>query len=290
MFSIFVIIIGHGLAQSDTADIQQRERIAALERENRELRESIATLTRRTDEIQTLTDSLSGELRDRTASQKASLDNISGEMSALSDSIGTKIACTEEKANGVEARMRGRTLEGIAIAILISAAILFCYLLLRRRISRHSTLIENIEQTQQRLQEAETAINNKLVELLEGKLKIRDLQQNLQDPPFALKVADEIVRIENNIWRMDEAARLSPNIKRLSQAVQRLKNSFASNGYEIVDLMGSDYKEGMQVKATFITDETLPVGRQVITGVNKLQVNYNGMMIQAADVTVSQNI
>ena len=46
----------------------------------------------------------------------------------------------------------------------------------------------------------------------------------------------------------------------------------------------------MKVIANFIPDETLPEGSQIITGIIKPQINYNGQMIQAAQITVSQNI
>ena len=40
----------------------------------------------------------------------------------------------------------------------------------------------------------------------------------------------------------------------------------------------------------FVEDETLEPGKQIITGIIKPQINYNGTMIQAAQITVSQNI
>jgi hypothetical protein len=39
----------------------------------------------------------------------------------------------------------------------------------------------------------------------------------------------------------------------------------------------------------FITDENLTAGRKIITSVIKPQVNFNGVLIQRAQVDVSQN-
>ena len=42
--------------------------------------------------------------------------------------------------------------------------------------------------------------------------------------------------------------------------------------------------------ATFLQDDSIPYGTSVITSVQKPQVNHAGRMIQAAIVTVKQNI
>ena len=102
-----------------------------------------------------------------------------------------------------------------------------------------------------------------------------------------MKVADEIVRIELNLSRMDPSIR---GYKQLSKAVERIKNNFMAKGYEIIDMLGKPYNEGMKVTANFVVDESLKEGELIITGITKPQINYNGKMIQAAQITVSQNI
>ena len=102
---------------------------------------------------------------------------------------------------------------------------------------------------------------------------------------MALKVADEIVKIETNLSRMDANIR---GYKQLSKAVERIKNNFYANGYEIVDMLGKEYVQGMKVAVTFVTDETLKEGEQIITKIIKPQINYKNEMIQAAQIEVSQ--
>ena len=46
----------------------------------------------------------------------------------------------------------------------------------------------------------------------------------------------------------------------------------------------------MPFEARFVPDENIEEGKRIITGITKLQVNYNGKMIQAASIVVSQNI
>ena len=110
---------------------------------------------------------------------------------------------------------------------------------------------------------------------------------NQQDHTLALKVADEIVRIETNLSRMDESIK---GYKQLKKAVERIRTNFLANGYEIVEMLGKPYNEGMKVVANFVSDETLGEGEQKITGIIKPQINYKGKMIQSAQITVSQNL
>ena len=53
-------------------------------------------------------------------------------------------------------------------------------------------------------------------------------------------------------------------------------------------MLGKKYAHGMKAAVTFITDETLKEGEQIITKIIKPQINYKGEMIQAAQIEVSQ--
>ena len=100
-----------------------------------------------------------------------------------------------------------------------------------------------------------------------------------------LAIAGEIVRMENNLYRMADV----PGRKQVSKSLERMKVALQAEGYAVVPLLGNPYKEGMQMSAVFVPDESLPFGSSIITSVQKPQVNRNGKMIQAASVTVGQN-
>ncbi len=100
-------------------------------------------------------------------------------------------------------------------------------------------------------------------------------------------LADRITFMEMTLYKMDSAVR---GHKQLSKSIKQMKDNLLANGYELVDMLGKDYHEGMKVTANFVEDEELPAGKQIITGIIKPQINYKGKMIQSAQITVSQNI
>ena len=69
-----------------------------------------------------------------------------------------------------------------------------------------------------------------------------------------------------------------------------MKDNLKANGYELVDMLGKTYSDGMKVTANFVEDEELKEGEQIITSIIKPQINYRGVMIQSAQITVSQNL
>lgn len=101
-----------------------------------------------------------------------------------------------------------------------------------------------------------------------------------------LALAGDMARIDNNLYHMEDV----PGRKQVSKALERMKVALQAEGYVIVPLLGVPYREGMQVSAVFVPDENLSMGSSIITSVQKPQVNRDGKMIQAASVTVGQNL
>ena len=144
------------------------------------------------------------------------------------------------------------------------------------------------------MQEESVKLDDKLLEMFDKQISTtpKVVGTDKPDHSLALKVADEIVRIELNMSRMDSSIK---GYKQLAKAVERIKDNFKANGYEIIDMLGKPYNEGMKVTANFVADEELEEAviyahERGKTGITKPQINYNGQMIQAAQITVSQNI
>lgn len=104
---------------------------------------------------------------------------------------------------------------------------------------------------------------------------------------MVLAIADEMARMEQNLISMPQE---TSGRKQLLRSLQRIKTHLMTAGYEVVEMLGQSYNDGMKVVASFKFDETLPEGQQVVTSVIRPQVNYRGEMIQVAEIIVSQNI
>ena len=104
---------------------------------------------------------------------------------------------------------------------------------------------------------------------------------------MVLAIADEMARMEQNLMSMPEE---TLGRKQLLRSLQRMKTHLMTAGYEVVEMLGQPYNDGMKVVASFKFDESLPEGQQVVTSVIRPQVNYRGEMIQVAEIIVSQNI
>lgn len=192
--------------------------------------------------------------------------------------------------------LSSRTIWGICSLAALFMAIIATVFALIKKIKSGNTSIDEVRKAQDALQTAQAKMQEESIRLDDKLLELFDRQitnapkivdKDKPDHSLALKVADEIVRIELNMARMDSSVK---GYKQLAKAVERIKDNFKANGYEIVDMLGKPYNEGMKVTANFVADEDLEEGKQIITGIIKPQINYNGQMIQAAEITVSQNI
>ena len=207
----------------------------------------------------------------------------------------SKFQATDSAVSTNQLTLRSRSIWGGAIVLAIIAAIAAVTVWLTKRIKSGYSSIDEVRKAQERMQEESIKLDNRLMEIIDQQLNtakaIQAATPNTStaapDHSLAMKVADEIVRIELNLSRMDSSIK---GYKQLSKAVERIKNNFMANGYEIIDMLGKPYNEGMKVTANFVVDESLKEGEQIITGITKPQINYNGKMIQAAQITVSQNI
>lgn len=214
-----------------------------------------------------------------------------------SEELGTKIQDTEKKADSRIAELDSSVEKNRLYWIIATLGTLLLggliYWLLGKRITSSKTDVETqIRNTKTSLEEESVKLDNKLVEVLETQLKLQQETNKSQpvasndkiDHSLALKVADEIVRMQKNISRMDEGTK---GLKPLTKGIERIQANFASNGYEMINMIGKEFNEGMKVTANFVPSEELETGKQIITRIIKPQVNYKGEMIQAAQIEVS---
>ena len=172
------------------------------------------------------------------------------------------------------------------VSIALFGIILFGWL--RSRLTMVKTdLSDQIKSSSEAIREEIIKLDNQVFWSLDFQKKLNNTEQNESeniDHSLALKVADEIIRIQKNLSNMDQETK---GVKQLEFAVERIQDNFTENGYEMVELLNKPYDQGMKLSAKFKTDPALKRGEQIITRIIKPQVNYNDIIIQEAQVEVS---
>ncbi len=261
--------------------------VGTLSSKTSDAEKKISELSSQDKELRSVVDSLQGVSNALAAAQCANKKE-------LSESIGK----TNELALSTESVLSSRTLWGscgLAILLLAIIATIFAFL---KKIKLGTTSIDDVRRAQEALQAAQTKmqeesvkLDNQLLAIVQKQLdaSVTSANKTTGEPDHSLvvKLADEIARIETNLSKMDKSVR---GYKQLVQAKDRMINNVRANGYEIISLLGQEYNDGMQFQTRFVPDESLPEGKRIITGMIKMQVNYNGKMIQPAEIVVSQNI
>lgn len=246
------------------------------------LREQVTVLQTQLESAEMRSDSMYNVLQTRVAENARLLESNS---KAATEQIQT----VETTAQAERDRL---ALWGIRAIVALLIGEIAVYLILHRGIRKGSDAISVIRDAQGHLEEESVKLDTKLIELLEKQLqsefrRASSAQSSTPDHSLALKLANEVARIEKNLIRMGPEVK---GYKPLIKGVERIKNNFRDNGYEIETYLGKSYNDGMRIEADFVPDEKLPAGTQIITGISKPQVHYNGTLLQKAVVTVSQNI
>lgn len=214
--------------------------------------------------------------------------------SELSGKITNTETTTNQKFNEVDNSLSKNSLWsiiGVLGAIIVSGIV---YWLVSKKQSSDKSDVENqISKTKKSLEEESIKLDTKLTEVLDTQLKLVQEERakipanktDEIDHSLALKVADEIVRINKNLSNMDEGTK---GLKQLSASVKRIEDNFAANGYEMPELLNKPFNSGMKIiVANSIPDDNLKEGEEIITKIIKPQINYKGVMIQSAQVEVS---
>ncbi len=247
----------------------------------------IQTLAKENEAQRLAIDSLQDKCKSLEEAQSTDREKINGKIDATDNNVRTN-----------QDLLQSRTLYGVIVVIVVLAIIVVIAYRLAKRIKSGNSTIGDVRKAQEMLQAAQAKMQEESIKLDNQLLTI--VQKQLEtstsstskttgepDHTLVVKLADEIARIETNLSKMDKSVR---GYKQLVQAKDRMINNVRANSYEIISLLGQEYNDGMQFPARFVPDESLPEGKRIITGMIKMQVNYNGKMIQPAEIVVSQNI
>ncbi len=271
----------------DKALLPLKTSIQTLQKENSSLKTEISNLNTKLSNANKSIDSLQVQTQAN-----------SNAISQTANELGVKITATETNANQkiseVDKSLSKNSLYGIIgvlSAILLSG--LLYWLLSKRQKTDKTEVVEQLQKTKSSIEESLIKEFGKQTNLIESELQLL-AQQKIESPSnvnvepdhsLALKVASEINLIERNINLMDKGTK---GLKQLERSVGKLKDNLSANGYEMPELLGKQYHQGMKVIVTSsIPDEELEKGSEIITKVLIPQVNYNEKMIQTAQIEVS---
>lgn len=215
-------------------------------------------------------------------------------INTIADDLGTKIQETGEQAETRILELGGDVEKNRLYWIIATLVTLLLgglmYLFLGKRIKSSQTDVETqIKNTKKSLEEESLKLDGELVKVFQKQLEVlenapKETSSQDDDHSLVLKIADRLTAMETNLYRMDPNTRGLNNLKNL---VKSTKENFNAKEYEIVEMLGKEYKEGMEVIATFIPSDEIEIGKQIITRVIKPQVNFKGQKIQAAQIEVS---
>lgn len=262
----------------------------ALKKDNSTLKLEVSMLSQQLKQQTKLTDSLKVQVLEN----KASADNSAKD-------LNKKLVTTDNKTTELTKNIGSKTMIGMIIAISLCVILVIVYTLLHKRINKSNEDIASMQGKADELSAKADEINSKIVEHFNN--EVSELQKlatsaaalsktsgqsgNNDEQDLIKTLADRITFMEMTLFRMDKKVR---GYKQLTKSISQMKDNLKANGYEIVDMLGKPYNQGMKVTANFIEDESLDQGQQLITGIIKPQINYKGKMIQAAQITVSQNV
>lgn len=295
ILSLFLLASVSAFAQTETLIKQD------LDKALQPLKSSIQNLQNENNKLKTEI----GNLKNQLSNANKSIDSLqiqtqsnSNAISQTANQLGIQITTTEQTANKrideVVQSLSKNSLYGIIgvlSAILLSG--LLYWLLSKRQKTDKTEVVNQLQQTKTSIEESLVKEFGKQTDLIESQLELLS-QQKTESPSnanaepdhsLALKVASEINLIERNINLMDKGTK---GLKQLERSVGKLKDNLSANGYEMPELLGKQYHQGMKVIVTSsIPDEELEKGSEIITKVLIPQVNYNEKMIQTAQIEVS---
>jgi hypothetical protein len=276
------LLIQINALSKEVNDLQQ-----ALQQTNRSLKSSKIDLVKSVERQNFINDSIGSQLAKLNQGLKSNI-------TSLDQKLSESVEKTESGLIELKGSLSSNTIYWIiATSFAIVLAVLLFFLLRRSIKTNDQKTMQQLQSTRKSLEEEGIKLDKKLLELLEKQLKIGEAKPKSElseefDHSLALKVADEIVRIQKNLSMMKDSIK---GKKQLDASVERIRSNFEANGYEIPNLIGQNFDSGDKIiVVNSIPDENLKSGDQVISRIIKPQVNYNRVMIQAAQVEVKVGI
>lgn len=292
IFIIAVVLISHFTVAASTPDslcvkLQATDAtVQNLKRENEKLESEVLTLNSTISAQTTEIDSL-----------KSVITETNNSVSALADSLHINISSTREQiqtnSDSLNQTIAKKSQTGMWFFIVLALVVAFIAFTFGRLLTKRGNEVASLSAKADKLnEEIVNRLSSEMSEMQAISKQIGSISTATgagtdTEQKLITTLADRITFMEMTLYKMDSSVR---GHKQLSKSIKQMKDNLLANGYELVDMLGKDYHDGMKVTANFVEDENLPEGKQIITGIIKPQINYQGKMIQSAQITVSQNL
>lgn len=301
LFACMILLSSWVVAQTpDSQFYAQQNQITTLEKKVQNVEQQNSTFDSQLKELKVQVASLSTENNSLSLALRQNQQTIdslakivamnSENIQATADSLGIKLQTTNEAVSQTSDSLKTKTIWGIVAFVFAILASVVVWLLHKKG---QKTSDDKIALLKKQADELNEKIVGQFSDEMSELQKIGEALKNAggstsvePDHSLVKTLADRITFMEMTLYRMDSSVK---GHKQLSKSIAQMKDNLLANGYEIVDMLGKEYDEGMKVTANFIEDENIEVGKQIITGIVKPQINYRGVMIQSAQITVSQN-
>jgi hypothetical protein len=272
-----------------------RKGIKKSEEAINEMGENLSSLVAKIEQQGTLSQKQS----ERINSLENALHANKAEFTERVENVGQGVTETKAQLNTLGQDMGGKLKQQgywVVFAALIGVFGIALGIVVRKKLASSKNQLEcNLSSMRLQMEEENVKLDAKLVELLQSQMQLTEASpapidaapvatsSGEVDHALPLKVGEEIFRMRQRLSALPDGTK---GLKPLLKSLERLEEEFNQKGYELVDMLGKSYDDGLNVQAQFIPSDDLSPGERIINKIIKPQVNFNGVSIQVADIEV----
>ncbi len=289
------MILGVSILSSQTRSVPRSELRLELSKIDNKLR----SLKSENDELSRVVSTQKTEIKrlsDLLVQTQSEFKSLSETTSTSAAEISSESKNTKGQIQEIGQTVSTRTIWSVIIIAIFGILGAGGFVLFGRRLATHSNVIDaRIKETRSEVSNLIAGANRRdaeLADILRNQLSLirenepRTIAQPQEfDHKLAIRVGDEIHRMRK---RIDHMPAETKGLGALRNSLTRLEEEFNDRGYEIMDLIGKDYVDGLKVEARFVDDPSVPPGKEIITDVILPQIMFGGVVIRIAKVEVGK--
>ena len=220
-----LFLVNSTFAQSESKELSSlKKEVSGLQTSQNRIKNDVVVLTNKNRKAESRISTLeaaNNELKSKLDSLQVAYDDLASNQKADKTELSESINQTNDKVQATEKILSSRTIWGIGGIVLLLLALAATVWAFMKKFKSGTTSIddvrkaqssleqaqENIRKAQEKMQEETIQLDNKLIEVLSNQPvpTPTTTDDGEIDHSLTLKVADEIVKIEMNLSRMDES-------------------------------------------------------------------------------------